>query len=449
MARNMHGTGGGFSGSHRGALARELSRAAAASEFGAAGRKANKAARAAAYHKAMERAMAKAQLGRMGAFGIPGRPPRLPYRPGIMPRLPGPYGIATSLALQLAWNNMGDWMKLQDGSAPGYDLTGWTTLCSSDPSNFPFETALKTGINPGALVGSTNVNPGNCAVSGTNRANCDDQATIPAGATYIQRVQSGVPWSPPSAGSRNGRVYFRAQLLTGAPVPIPWGTGGPAVSAPMSDGVPAPSETSETSYGSVKGTVGKTATAVLGHPVPMPQPLGGDTGGAGSSGDWSPVPGNGPTPIDVPDPDGSEAPYEEPSTDVVATPGGGFQPPTRGVHVNQPPDRHTREVKWKLPHNKLGDFYGLLTELKDFLDVLDDAIPGNPCHGLGLHKKFACVMQNLHRVDPTRAVGGFVTNQFEDFAIGKMNQLANQITKNQYYRRPVGVGAGSFGTRMR
>lgn len=444
MARNMRGTGGGFSGSHRSAIAREMSRAAAAADFGAAARKANKAARAAAYHKAMERAMAKAQLGRMGAFGIPGRAPRLPYRPGFVPRLPGPYGIATSLALQLAWNNMGDWMKLQDGSAPGYDLTGWNVVCTSDPNNFPLEQNFKVGINPGALIGTTNVSAQTCTVSSANTANAAQGVTIPVGATYFQAVQSSQPMP-----NRNGRVWMRASFPGGSINPVPYGTGGPAISAPMSDGVPTPSETSETSYGSVKGTVGKTATAVLGHPVPMPQPLGGDTGGAGSSGDWSPVPGNGPTPIDVPDPDGSEAPYEEPSTDVVGTPGGGFEPPTRGVHVNQPPDRHTREIKWKLPHSKLGDFYGLLTELKDFLEVLDDAIPGNPCHGLGLHKQFACVMQNLHRVDPTRAVGGFVANQFEDFAIGKMNQLANQITKNQYYRRPVGVGAGSFGTRMR
>lgn len=99
----------------------------------------------------------------------------------------------------------------------------------------------------------------------------------------------------------------------------------------------------------------------------------------------------------------------------------------------------------------IGDFYGKLTEVKDALKCIEKNTKGYRPQG-GLFTRMANlsghIYRNPHSVD-WRGVGScLVANQIEDAVIGKVNQLANQITKSPYWKRPFGVGRGGFSVRM-
>lgn len=99
----------------------------------------------------------------------------------------------------------------------------------------------------------------------------------------------------------------------------------------------------------------------------------------------------------------------------------------------------------------IGDFYGKLTEVKDALKCIEKNTKGYRPQG-GLFTRMANlsghIYRNPHSVD-WRGVGScLVANQIEDAVIGKVNKLANQITKSPYWKRPFGVGRGGFSVRM-
>lgn len=136
-------------------------------------------------------------------------------------------------------------------------------------------------------------------------------------------------------------------------------------------------------------------------------------------------------------------------TQTGGTPG--YVNPPDG-HVNVPNPRGV--PKWKIPHSKLGDLYGKLTELGDALDCLEKAMikrpPGPKPRTLQdrLINAATRIYHNPHSVDWPKFVACVIQSNFEDFVVGKANSLANNITKNKYWTRPVGVGAGGFAVRM-
>lgn len=116
------------------------------------------------------------------------------------------------------------------------------------------------------------------------------------------------------------------------------------------------------------------------------------------------------------------------------------------------------EEKWKMPSTgTLGSLYGSLTEVKDALKCIEKNIAGHRVKG-GLAERIAraahAIADNPNRVKwdaDDRGPGVMeclVANHIEDAVIGKVNQLANRITRNPYWVRPVGVGAGSWSQRM-
>lgn len=130
---------------------------------------------------------------------------------------------------------------------------------------------------------------------------------------------------------------------------------------------------------------------------------------------------------------------------------------------------HVKERKWVLRDPRIADWYGKLTELKDGLGCYEMAIGIDRPEG-GLHERIMKAAertvelldwQKLDRhtqrrtqwSDWGRRLQTFLeciaVENAKDEIIGRANKLANQITKNEYYRRPVGIGRGGFSVRMR
>lgn len=369
MGRLTEGYGGSFRAAHAHERARKMLAAATHEQL----RQASRTANAKAYSRALRAASAKAYLGRMGAFGVPGRVPRL--GPSFNPRGPGWHGLLASLV----WNiwlsrqigDVYDWARWPNGGPSDYDLTGWNVLCSSDPGNFPTEPVFKVGINPGALVGSTNVTQGTCGVSSLNRANAADGVTIPAGATLFQRVQSTQPLP-----NRNGRPFVIATFPGGSVDPVPFGPGKSA--APLPDAAPPAAEETEKSNG---------------------EPLQG----------------------------GSPAVGAQPSIDFDFGSGGGSTV-TPGWHFPVPPGRGEKEEKIKLGKGgAVGDLFGTVTEIGDAVSCLFKAAGGKG--KAGLPEKTAFVAKNFDITDPSMvaaAIKCLALNHLEDMVIGKFGQAADK-----------------------
>lgn len=111
--------------------------------------------------------------------------------------------------------------------------------------------------------------------------------------------------------------------------------------------------------------------------------------------------------------------------------------------------------KWKLTKGgRVGDFYGTLTELGDGLECYEKAL-GIRRKG-GLHERLlraASATADGYKRDWNFVLADFIgcliVSNAGDYVIGKANKLANRITSDPYYVRPVGVGRGGFVQRMR
>lgn len=123
-----------------------------------------------------------------------------------------------------------------------------------------------------------------------------------------------------------------------------------------------------------------------------------------------------------------------------------------GVDVPSLP--RPREEKHKFPgYGIIGDVYGTLTEIKDGLKCVEKNVRGFRIpKGAGLAQRIHAVGQYMYERPHTVDWGGItkcmIANHIEDKVIGKVNKLANQITKSPYWTRPVGVGTGSWAIRM-
>lgn len=110
------------------------------------------------------------------------------------------------------------------------------------------------------------------------------------------------------------------------------------------------------------------------------------------------------------------------------------------------------EKKWVIRDPKIADLYGKLTEIKDGLECYEKSMGIRPKGGLHERLLKAAIV-TAERGITAEKFGAFVkcmiVENVQDYVIGKANQLANRITKNEYWKRPVGVGRGGFSVRMR
>lgn len=157
-------------------------------------------------------------------------------------------------------------------------------------------------------------------------------------------------------------------------------------------------------------------------------------------------------------------PYHDPSAGPRPRPSTATGVRYKPSPYNPPPDKRPPgetpvknlpqkgEQKYKVPDTGwIGDLYGFLTEIKDGLKCYEKNAKGlRPKGGLAdrIARAAAHTALNPDSIDWEGFIKCLVYNHFEDAAIGKANQLANRITKNPYWKRPVGVGAGTWSARM-
>jgi len=113
-----------------------------------------------------------------------------------------------------------------------------------------------------------------------------------------------------------------------------------------------------------------------------------------------------------------------------------------------------KDKKWKLGKGGvLGNIYGGLTEIKDGYKCAEKATKGyRSKKGVGLHDHLQDLALYIYNKPASFNPAGFIScmveNHFQDKVIGKANQLANRITKHQYWVRPTGVSSGSWSRRI-
>lgn len=133
-------------------------------------------------------------------------------------------------------------------------------------------------------------------------------------------------------------------------------------------------------------------------------------------------------------------PYQLPAIEItVGNPKGRPEPQRRVAHDRQPPWPSTREEKKKLLYHaaKARDF---LTETKDAVDAVADAIKGRPCKGT-IDKKMACIYRNRELIDWDQAIKNLVINQVEDAVIGRALGLADKSASRIFrHGRPLRLG---------
>lgn len=183
-----------------------------------------------------------------------------------------------------------------------------------------------------------------------------------------------------------------------------------------------------------------------------------------------PIPG----PATPPEPAYEEAGYPEPTRQPGVSPRPGVKPGTKmppywnpGTGVPNLPK--PGEEKWVLKDPKIADIYGKLTEMGDALDCFeknsyqwkgskigDGKIIRHEKKGRAskdpLHERLLRAAGRIAYRPETVDWAGFlecmVIENAKDEVIGRANKLANRITRNPYYKRPVGVGRGAFAQRF-
>jgi len=131
--------------------------------------------------------------------------------------------------------------------------------------------------------------------------------------------------------------------------------------------------------------------------------------------------------------------------------------PKRGpVRYSKPQKIGVKEKKAVLKDPWIADLYGLLTEIGDITQCAMKAMKfGSPGwraakDARGLHERVYTIFRYAKDMDLNQFVMCLLINNVEDWAIGKLSQLANRAVINTgYYRSPVGIGRGGFSVRMK
>jgi len=140
-------------------------------------------------------------------------------------------------------------------------------------------------------------------------------------------------------------------------------------------------------------------------------------------------------------------------------PGGSSRPPAyRPPYFTGPKDTvpqlpKPRERKLKFRPSAAHQIYGALTEIQDALGCLEKNTSAERPRYKGLHQRIMVLANALVENPRSLNIGGFIScmvkENVEDAVIGKANKLANRITQNKDWTRPVGIGTGTWSQRMR
>lgn len=377
--------------------------------YGAAGSKANQLDRrlfSSAFNQPSRGALdsLRNSLGRSGAYGTPGRPPRIPLPPSGLPpglnrllRLAGPAGTVFGLLHDLD-QMYKDWGKTSLTSASGYNpgLGGWTrcanpTVACEAIWGPPFYQIVVPGSGSCIAVGScpSNQNMGNVTRAG------DAVATTAGRMWYFSRV-TNVPGINPPRGTLISN-WFRA---------VPGNVTPPYIAVrhvrPIGLGLEAQPTRME-------------------NPEPLEKP-------SASSVTWT---------------------FGAPGGISGGPPG----PPGRDVTRPQPPPPGTKEKKWQLGKaGAVGDAFGTLTEIGDALSCAVEAIGGKNVRGIP--QQAAYVARNFDVTDP-HMVAQFIKcmalDNLQDLGIGLLNRAAGKaFGKASGAPRGPGIKRGpGFGTPVR
>lgn len=135
-------------------------------------------------------------------------------------------------------------------------------------------------------------------------------------------------------------------------------------------------------------------------------------------------------------------PFVSAPSAVKLTPGGpkpvkpDFRPPLPG---------NWEKKAYALLTGPVGKAYGALTELGDAMDCLVGAIKGGKgSPGKTLQERAAYIVRNREKIDFPEFVMCMATQNFKDAVIGRVSGAADSITKDPYWRRPVGPSAGGW-----
>lgn len=323
------------------------------------------------------------------------------WRLGRLARKISPVGRALDIGFQL----LDTWAQTSPGGLHVPD--GWAEICRSGNGPFEAYTLAPDRINN---------------VCGTYNIGCDTVGTLISGDVGPGMSLSGDTSSWPCTGL-SSRYINRA-----------YGLGPKRLGGTRMD---------------VHLVYGACVDRRCGEPRLDPDPI------EWRSPLYSPMPNlQVPVPVPSPGPRVRVRPRAAPRPGVVSRPGVRSKPAPYYPHPPSTPVPtlpKRGETKKVLRDPWIADFYGRLTELKDALKCIEKNTKGYRPKG-GLFNRMSNLAGHIyarpHSVDWVGVGKCLVANHVEDAVIGKVNQLANQITRSPYWVRPVGVGRGGFSMRM-
>lgn len=132
---------------------------------------------------------------------------------------------------------------------------------------------------------------------------------------------------------------------------------------------------------------------------------------------------------------------------IIPDASGDTGPNEPGPHIRKPPEKGTKERKKALDAAGFAaSLYGSLTEVGDWVDAINKALPVHlRSHG-GLTDKIENLYENFEAIDLETAIKELILNEIQDRVVGKIGGLTKKGTRKAaeagYYAGGRGLGAG-------
>lgn len=150
-----------------------------------------------------------------------------------------------------------------------------------------------------------------------------------------------------------------------------------------------------------------------------------------------------------------ERPGETPATQTNIPRGRGRITRVATRHFHRLPPPRVRERKTKLNSGLLGNLWGGYSELMDWADAVNKAIPKKPCKSKNPFERFNCLADNWDKINWPKAAWNIIEMQVEDMVIGKFSRAAalgiGKAADHGYYNSPFGseFGKGYWRNNLR